>query len=185
MLRSAPLAFLVLFTISGFAGCGKPATKQEAPTNGSVGPEKIAVPGSNQQVSATPPAPDNPQFHLKDEEGTLTVDKVDAKVGSEAVASIKVQPATGYHVSQDYPIELKLDAPDGIKVAKTPLTAGGRDKSKGDAQTLTEQLLEFAVKATADKPGTYEIKGMFKFGVCDQDSCHPKKQPITIQIAAK
>ena len=27
------------------------------------------------------------------------------------------------------------------------------------------------------RPGSYEIKGMFKFGVCDKDSCHPKKQP--------
>jgi hypothetical protein len=187
MLRFAPLAFLTLTAFTGCAGCGKSAAKQEPPASAPAGPEKISVPGpsAEKESAPAPPAQDNPQFHLKDEEGTLTVAKVDAKVGSEATASIKVQPAVGYHVSQDFPIELKLEAPDGIKLSKTPLTAGGRDKSKGDAETLTEQLLEFGVKVTANTAGTYEIKGMFKFGVCDKDSCHPKKQPITIQLAAK
>ncbi len=71
-----------------------------------------------------------------------------------------------------------------MKLAKVELTAGGRDKAQGDAQTLTEQLVAFSVKATADKAGAFEIKGVFKFGVCDKDSCHPKKQPITITVNA-
>ncbi len=50
--------------------------------------------------------------------------------------------------------------------------------------TLSEQKVAFDVKGTADKPGTYEIKGTFKFGVCDKDSCHPKKQPITLTCTA-
>jgi hypothetical protein len=56
---------------------------------------------------------------------------------------------------------------------------------QGDAATLTEQGLAFAVKATPDKPGTFEIEGVFSFGICEQDSCHPRTQPIKIQVAAK
>ena len=68
--------------------------------------------GSNAQVATTGPgtAPPNPAFFLKPEEGTLTVDKAEGKVGSEATANIKVSPATGYHVSTDFPIKLTLDA---------------------------------------------------------------------------
>jgi len=119
----------------------------------------------------------NPQFFLKPDEGTLTVDKAEAKAGSEATANVNLQPATGYHVSKEFPVKLTLTAPDGVTLAKTELAGA-------DAATFTEQQLAFAVKATAQKPGAYEIKGTFKFGVCDKDSCHPKKQPITIQVAA-
>ena len=79
---------------------------------------------------------------------------------------------------------MTFDPTPGVTLTKTELTAGGRDKTQGDADTLSEQLLAFGVKATADKPGAYEIKGTFKFGVCDKDSCHPKRQPITIVVAA-
>ena len=42
------------------------------------------------------------------------------------------------------------------------MNAGGRNKSQGDAQALSEQGLAFAVKATAEKAGAYEIKGMLQ-----------------------
>ena len=44
-----------------------------------------------------------PRFHLKPEEGTLTVDKAEGKAGAEATAEVKLAPATGYHVATDYP----------------------------------------------------------------------------------
>src|SRR5262249_12333740 len=112
------------------------------------------------------------------------VDKAEAKAGTEATAAVKLAPSTGYHIATDYPIKLVLEPPAGIKVAKTELTAGGRNKVQGDAQTLSEQALAFAVKATPEKAGAYEIKGTFKFGICEKDACHPKKQPITITVAA-
>jgi hypothetical protein len=125
---------------------------------------------------------DDPKFHLKPDEGTLEVGKAEGKAGSETVAAIKLTPSTGYHISTDFPIKLTLETPDGVKLAKTELTAGKGEK--GDADAFSEQALAFAVKATADKAGSYEVKGVFKFGVCDKESCHPKKQPITIQVAA-
>ena len=174
--RMSRLAVVALF-VAGCSCGSKSAGTDNAPTPKS-GPEIIKVPGDQKGPTATPVAgPDNPQFHLKPEEGTLTVDKASAKAGAEATANITVQPAQGYHVSKEFPVKLTLNAPDGITLAKTELAAG-------DAATFTEQQLAFAVKATAQKPGAYEITGTFKFGVCDKDSCHPKKQPITIQVAA-
>jgi hypothetical protein len=182
----------VLAGLTGSSGCSKSAGNQEKDT-GPSGPEKIAVPGGDRApvpVDHGPGGPakggatDDPRFHLHPEEGTLTVDKAEGKAGAELVAEIKVAPATGLHLSTDYPIKLTLEPTDGLKLAKVELTAGGRDKSKGDADTLSEKQLAFSIKATADKAGAYEIKGVFKFGVCDKDSCHPKKQPITIAVAA-
>lgn len=195
MLRAAAVALVMI------SACGKSASNQDKdkPTTPSGDGEVIKVPGGESAALAgsqgategsaqATPVPtqsiDDPRFHLQPEEGALTVDKGEAKAGSEATAAVKLAPATGYHIATDYPIKLTLEAPEGIKLAKAELTAGGRNKVQGDAQTLSEQSLAFAVKATADKAGAYEIKGVFKFGICEKDSCHPKKQPITITVAA-
>jgi hypothetical protein len=166
----------------------KPASKQEAADPAPAG-EKIAVPGAKGADTAPPPpttttAADDARFQLQADEGTLTIDKAEGKAGADLVANIKVTPASGRHVSTEFPISITLQPTDGVKLPKTLFSAGGGDKAQGDAATLSEQLLAFAVHATADKPGTYEVKGLMKFGVCDKESCHPKKQPITIAVAA-
>ena len=56
---------------------------------------------------------------------------------------------------------------------------------KGNADTFGEKGLGFVVKAIAEKAGDYTINGVFKFGVCDAQSCHPKRQPIAIFVHAK
>lgn len=149
------------------------------------GAAKGAVTGAPDQAQpAGTNAAIDPRFQLKPEEGTITIDKAEGKAGAEATAALKLAPATGYHVATDYPIKLTLEAPAGVKLAKTELAAGGRNKDQGDASALSEQGLAFAIKATAEKAGSYEIKGVFKFGICEAQSCHPKKQPITITVAA-
>ncbi len=170
---------VVLLTIA-LAACGKSAGNQEKAPAPAPGP----TPGPTAPVAqAGCGSADDPKFFLKPDEGTLTIDKVDGAAGAEASAAVKVAPATGYHMSTDFPIKLCLEAPAGVTLAKTEFNAGKGEK--GDADAFSEQALGFAVKATAAKAGSYEIKGVFKFGVCDKESCHPKKQPVTITVAAK
>jgi hypothetical protein len=208
MLRgmSRVLVLALLIGGAGSAACGngsKSPGDQGKPAPSASGEEKIAVPGAVKGAapagSADTAAPegtpttqgaqpmgtaDDPRFHLKPEEGKITLNKGEAKPGAEATAGLELSPGPGYHVATDYPIKLQLEAPAGVKLAKTEFTAGGRNKSQGDAATLTEQALSFAIKATPEKAGSYEIKGVFKFGICEKDSCHPKKQPVTIIVAA-
>lgn len=155
-------------------------------------PEVPAGTGSGATVGAQDPCAltdatkqraQNPAFQLKPEEGTLTIAKVEGKPKAAGTAEIKLAPGTGFHVANDYPIKLLLESPTGVTLEKACFRAGGRDKSQGDAATLSEQALAFAVKATAETAGAYEIKGVFSFGICEKDSCHPRTQPITIQVA--
>ena len=199
MFRALGIALMVIS--AGCAGCGKsaaPQAKKETASNDEVisvpggkgggpsGPGQIQAAGSDAVATGAPgnAAPPNPAFFLKPEEGTLTVDKAEGKAGAETTANIKVLPATGYHVSTDFPIKLTLDGTPGVTLEKSEMTAGGRDKKQGDASALSEKGLEFAVKAKADKAGSYTINGILKFGICEKESCHPKKQPITITVAA-
>lgn len=201
MLRrmSRVLVLALLIGSAGAAACGNgsksPGDQGKAPTTTPGGEEKIAVPGGTggapdpgsaaaEGAAKSLGAADDPRFHLKPEEGKITVKQGAGKAGAEATAGLELSPGEGYHVATDYPIKLQLEAPEGVTLAKTELTAGGRNKVQGDAATLTEQALAFAIKATPDKAGSYEIKGVFKFGICEKDSCHPKKQPVTITVAA-
>lgn len=177
-------------------GSKSPGDQGKAPTK-TGDEETIAVPGAKGAADPQPadtgaPAAgaagissaSDPRFHLKPEEGTITIDKAQATPGTAGTASLKLTPSAGYHVATDYPIKLTLEAPPGVTLAKTELSAGGRNKEQGDASTLTEQALAFAINATPDQAGSFEIKGVFKFGICEKESCHPKKQPITITVAA-
>ena len=135
-------------------------------------------------TQATKDRAKNPAYNLKPTEGTLTIAKAETKAGAAGTAEIKIAPASGWHVATDYPIKLWLEPPAGVTVDKTFLTAGGRSKAQGDAATLSEQSLAFAIKATPAAAGSFEITGVLSFGICEKDSCHPKTQPITIQVAA-
>lgn len=173
---------VVLLAIA-LVACGKKsAGNQEKEPSPPPGPQPTKdVPAPTPQAGCG--SADDPKFFLKPDEGTLTIDKVDASAGAQATAGVKVSPATGYHMSTDFPISLCLEPPAGVTVAKTTFSSG--KGQQGDADQFSEQALAFSVKATAEKPGSYEVKGIFKFGVCDKESCHPKKQPITITVAAK
>src|SRR5262245_15581002 len=105
-------------------GCGKSASNQDK-VSAPPPDEKIAVPGGAPEGTQTVGNVDDPRFHLKPEEGTITVDKAEGKAGAEATAAVKLAPSTGYHVATDYPIKLTLEQPQGVKLAKTELTAGG------------------------------------------------------------
>ncbi len=210
MLRGMSRFAVLALLMGACAACGKGA-KSSGDTQKSAGsaetvetvqvPTGSAAPGSKGGAdgsAAVTGAPDdptklswatkqraqNPAFNLKPEEGTLTIAKAEAKAGAAATAEIKLAPATGYHVATDYPIKLWLEPPAGVTVDKAFLSAGGRSKAQGDAAALSEQGLAFAVKATPAAAGSFEINGVLSFGICEKDSCHPKTQPIKIQVAA-
>jgi len=176
--------------VIALGACGNKSQDKQTAPGPETGGETVKVPGASKGAATVGGAPtqggdavatciqnDDPKKHIQPEEGKLDVGKAEGKAGGEAVAQISVTPSSGYHVSTDFPTELKLEAPAGVKLAKDTF-------AKADADKLAEAGLQLSVKATADKAGAYEIKGCFKFGVCDKESCHPKKQPITIQVAA-
>ena len=134
--------------------------------------------------AAKGPVADDVRFHLHADEGTLTIDKASGKAGSELVSKISIKPASEFHVNTEFPVKLTLEPTEGLTFAKSEYTAGGMNKAVGDASEFTEKGLDFAIKAIAAKPGTYEVKGTFKFAVCKDIQCFPKKQPITITIDA-
>ena len=184
---------LIPFLLVGCGGCGKSTPQNEGTAPATTGKvDRVAVPGGDEgmatkgQQNGSAAQSDEARFHLHADEGTLTIDKAEGKAGSELTSNVKITPAGAYHVNVEFPSKLTLEPPAGVKLAKSELTAGGLDKTQGDAVAFSEQALAFAVKATADKAGTYDIKGTLKFAVCTNNNtqCLAKKQPITVTVAA-
>ncbi len=176
-------------------GCSKSAGTKEKPddtlsTGGA--PDKVAVPGATgggaPGGTVGGEKTDETRFKLQPEEGTLAVEApTGAKAGAEAIVKVTVTPTSKYKVNTEFPIKLTLQNADGVTISKTELRAGGQDHDKGDAETLEESKLAFAVKLTPAKSGSYTINGSFKFAVCDRagSTCLAKKEPIAIQVAAQ
>jgi DsbC/DsbD-like thiol-disulfide interchange protein len=180
--------FAILATLLFSACTNNNQGAESAPADKDIG-HKVAVAGDKAATGArgaTQMTADANRLRLKPNEGTVAVEApVDARAGSEATARITMTPGTGYHVNTRYPIVLTLQSPAGIKLAKAAFKAGGRDSAKGDAEVLDEHQLVLAVKMTADTSGSYTIRGSFDFGVCENDLCLTKKEPIAIAVAAK
>jgi hypothetical protein len=186
---------LALLVLCVTAACSKSAGNQDkvsSPPSGG-GQEVIAVPqggpSMGQPAVGAPPTPNPPvddRSRLRPEEGKLAIEPpADAKAGAEAIARVTVIPAAGYHVNTEYPTKLTLTSPEGVTLAKAEFIAGGHDKAKGDADTLEEKQLAFAVKLTPAASGNFTINGSFKFAVCDPTQCLPKRETIAITVAAK
>lgn len=110
---------------------------------------------------------------------SLDVGKATGKAGEKATAKIKITPADGYHMNADFPTSLSLEAPADVELAKAKLKKGdlkGFDEHKGGS---------FDVVATAKKAGNYTIKGKLKFAICNESSCSPVTEKVSIVVAAK
>ena len=206
----AAMSRLVLLAVVVAAGgatlysCTKSPASQEGSSTKAPEPTKVTVPGDegaatapgtpggmmkgNDPVPATAGGGENSALRLSAEEGQLAVIvPPDAKAGAEVTARVTVTANEKYKVNVEFPTKLTLETPSGVTVAKALLTAGGHDKSQGDAAVFGEKQMEFAVKLTPAASGNYTINGSFKFAVCDRagTQCLPKKEPIAIQLAAK
>lgn len=185
-------AFVI--TVLAAAACSKSAGSQDQSKSVPVG-DKVMVPGGTPPsmgqgkaagTEATTGGGADDPLKLHPAEGSLAISPpADAKAGAEAVAHIVLTPGSGYHVNTEFPIKLTLETPAGVTLAKGEFVAGGHDKAKGDAESLDEQKLDIAVKLTPAAAGSYTINGKFKFAVCDATSCLPKKEDISIVVAAK
>lgn len=192
-------AVVSLFALSACTGCSKSAARQEAAggaQGGATGGTKIAVPGGDTVGGAgTTGAPegaskgaDESRLRLLPEEGKLAVEApADAKPNTEATAKITVTAGKEFKLNTEFPTKVTIETPSGVTVAKAELKAGGHDKAKGDAEVFDEQTLTFAIKMTPTAAGAHTVNGTFKFAVCDKagTTCLAKKEPITIQVAAK
>lgn len=101
-----------------------------------------------------------------------------AKVGEHAALRVELTTKNGFHLNQEYPHKLTVDAvPAGLKVEKMELV-------RGDA-TVAENALRFDVDAVAEKAGRYTVQAKLKTSVCDEKQCILRSEKLTLTLVAR
>jgi hypothetical protein len=95
--------------------------------------------------------------------------------GAQATAFVTVKAASGWHVNKEFPIKLTIDAPDGVTVEKAK-------QKQGDAIKFNDHEAKFAVKYTGSSAGSKAFTGKFKFAVCTDDTCNPKRVKLAFNV---
>jgi hypothetical protein len=103
----------------------------------------------------------------------------DAAAGKAGKVRLTLTPKTGWHLNRDFPTRLSVEPPEGVKVAKPKL-------GKADAVKFSEKTgAEWAVDFTAATRGDKQFGGMFRFAVCTESTCDPKKENLAFVVNVK
>lgn len=167
-MRPAPL--LLLLTLSACSNSSTETRPERAgddrtATAGHEEPEKApdATPtkapsgGANYEISTTPQGP--------------------FKVGGEGRVDVRLAGRNGYHVNQEYPIELALQPAEGLKLAKTKLV-------RADASAFEEAQAVFPVALTPESAGRKALHGTLNFSVCNPQNCLLERQDVSVELDA-
>lgn len=146
----------------------------ESKTQPDRDPSPSAAPGSTAAVAAAvtvpPEAGPSSQGATVSQQSFAVAVTVPAKVASGARATVRVsvRPKPGWKLNEEFPTKLTVTAPSGVTVEKDKLR-------KGDARQFSPKGGEFDVAFTASSAGDKKFDATFKFAVCTDSSCDPKK----------
>lgn len=183
MVRIASSLAVVLGASLTLAACSKadprpgdtapPAATRGGDTKGAPAPVQIQVAGApgGGEAATEGAAANDTSFKLTTEQAQPTTP------GGETVARVVINPGSGYKVNKDFPTKLTLEPPAGVTLSKTVF-------EPADAEKFDDHELAFAVKMTAQGAGEFTIPGTFKFAVCTETTCDPKKQKVALVLKA-
>lgn len=111
---------------------------------------------------------------------TISVTQADCKVGAECTVSVKIEAQGAFHLNKEYPHKVVPNAAAGITWTKE---AFGRPS--GDFAESNEKSGVITLKFKAEKAGTTEVTGVFKFAVCSDATCNPSKEDLKFPLKVK
>ncbi|MBI4512204.1 MAG: hypothetical protein HY698_21405 [Deltaproteobacteria bacterium] len=98
--------------------------------------------------------------------------------GEEAILQVVLHPSEGHKVNVDFPISLELVAPDGVGLAKPK-------QEKGDAKKLDAKEARFEARFTAVTAGRKTFVGLFRFAVCTDKTCEPRREKLSFTVEVR
>ena len=107
-----------------------------------------------------------------DESYTLTLDAPDRLAsGAEGTVRVSVVPKKGWKMNKEFPTKLEVQAPAGVEVTKA-------EQRVEDAERFEDAGATWAIKFKSAQPGAKSFQAKFKFAVCTDATCDPKKQEL-------
>lgn len=144
---------------------GEPANAAAAAQAGTAQAGAAAVVG-------TPEAVPQGKTVGGDQSYTVTVDAPERLAsGAEGTVRVSVVPKQGWKMNKEFPTKLEVQAPAGVQVAKA-------EQRVSDAERFDDGGATFAIKFKAGEAGAKSFQAKFKFAVCTDATCDPKKQEL-------
>lgn len=164
-------------------GCAKDAASQKPRTEGATAPGGSATPvileRAAQVEGAAAGAPSGGGT-LGDASYSLAVNApASLAQGEEGVVQVVVTPKPGWKMNKEFPTKLVVTAPEGVTLTSKP------SQVPGDALTFDDHNATFAIKFQAASPGDQHFTASFKFAVCTDATCDPKKQELAWAVNVK
>jgi hypothetical protein len=172
VLRLCVVALTALVGACGSGGGAGPSSDVARPVAGSD------PSGSTGGEAASPPAAAQGDGAPAAADGNFAIQAVahpPFAVGGQARAEVSLEARNGYHVNQEYPIELRVQAPAGVELAKARL-------ARADASTFDEARAVFPVVFTPREAGHEEFTGELRFSVCNAQNCLLERRPVTFAV---
>lgn len=101
-----------------------------------------------------------------------------AAAGQGSKVTVHVSPKPGWKLNQDFPTKLTVTPPAGVTVAKAT-------QSAKDAAKFEEKAAAFEIDFTPASAGAKQFTADFKFAVCTESTCDPKKQALAFNVDVK
>jgi hypothetical protein len=178
----------VLLAIAGglalaIAGCDKDGEAGDQPTaaaTGSPSAEAQAVaalgdptvedPGGGSEGGGE--TPDGPTPQLDRDTYVVRVSApASTSQGEGGVAEIHVVPKEGWKMNHDFPMRLVVESPEGV-------TVEGSEQEIADAVHYSDERGEWAVRFTPEVEGEKTFEADFRFAVCTDEVCIPKRETL-------
>ena len=99
-----------------------------------------------------------------------------AAQGAESVVRVTVTPNEGWKMNDEFPTRMKVTVPEGVSVAKDSMVLK-------DAEKFAEKELTFAIKFTPQSSGEKSFAADFRFAVCTDATCDPKREQLAWVVA--
>ncbi|MEM9074650.1 MAG: hypothetical protein AAGE52_39510 [Myxococcota bacterium] len=80
-----------------------------------------------------------------------------------------------WHLNEEFPLSVEIEAPEGVSVPKTTL-------AKEDAAEFGEESARFDVPFTPTAAGEHRVMARVNFAVCNPQSCIPKSATLALNL---
>lgn len=154
------------------AKAAEPSPAKAVPAAGQEQAQPSGTQAGAAAVVGTPEAVPQGKTVGGDQSYTLTLDAPDRLArGAEGTVRVSVVPKQGWKMNKEFPTKLEVQAPAGVEVVKA-------EQRVADAESFQEAGATFAVKFKAGEAGAKAFQAKFKFAVCTDATCDPKKQDL-------
>jgi len=100
-----------------------------------------------------------------------------ATAGQATEVLVVLTPRMGFKVNQEFPISLRVKAPEDVDVPDASL-------DKSDA-TVSSTRAEFRVAMTPRATGDKNLTFSLRFAVCTEKTCEPRKETVDFKLRVR